>query len=75
MNQKEQARQAVQASRVAGLQGIDAETQHRLDMLAYRICEAATMSIADLRVELWHQERQANIATLRATLSLEGASV
>ena len=73
MNLQDQARQAVQASRLAGFAAVDAQTQHRLDMLAYRICQAAGMSIAEIRVELWHQERQATLAEFSATLSLGGA--
>ena len=50
---------AVKASRDAGLAGgVDPETKDRLDLAAYKACEAAGVSIAELRVKQWQQERR-----------------
>jgi hypothetical protein len=52
------ARQAVRASRLAGAAGVDAETRTPLDVAAYLACQAAGVSIAEIRVKLWEQERR-----------------
>ena len=51
--------QAVKASRQAGLANVlSRDARHELDMRAYRACEAAGVSIAELRVKQWQQERR-----------------
>ena len=51
--------EAVKASRQAGLAGgVDRETKDRLDMAAYRACEVAGVTIAEIRVKLWQQQRR-----------------
>jgi hypothetical protein len=56
------AREAVAASRNAGLSGqVDAETRQRMDMAACRACERAGVRISALRLQLYQEEqRRAN---------------
>ena len=50
--------EAVKASRNAGAAGVDEATRAPLDLAAYRACQAAGVSIAEIRVRLWEAERR-----------------
>ena len=58
------AKAAVQACRPAG--ELEPEARHALDMTAYSACQAAGVSIAAMRVQLWREDRQRLIRELTA---------